>query len=586
MNQKILLDLIKKQNQVVFYQKPKFLFEGQPGGKYIGTSYFYNLLKENSKEIEKKFDREVFFICPKTLVIQTDLFKDFMDQNNLWDFSYYTNNDKQIKERFLKAEFNREQKKQFYRLMNFFDKPIVVRSSSIQEDAERASFAGIFYSIFLPKPNQIQISDIENAIKLIYASQYLKKAKEFYDRLNILAGDERMAIMIQEVAGMEHTTQQRLLYYPELSFVCFSFNEYATKMINPSDGFYRLSLGLGLGAVEMESQMSVSVNIGRPNPIIGLNSIKDIIKNSPKYFYALELSKKDLTIFNENEFVLKLPIEEIDPAILSRHATLYDEDFNPVFLKIQDSRRYSLYVDFKKSINYTKNGINSVIKFLMEMLRENFEKDVDFEGAIDIIEQKNQTIYIFYPLQARFQVRDERSRKEKLPEIEENKILLKGHGAGGKGEYLINYVVLVNQEIKGFYRYNNEIGLEISQINLELKEIGSKARYLLLTPGRFGTIDPSVGISADFSYISHAEAIVEVISSRNIPTGGTHFFEDVRSAGMAYLHTEQNGELVQKKFFSLATKIQKRKYCFVLEYEKPLKLEIDKESNYILYFQG
>ncbi|MFN3910374.1 MAG: PEP/pyruvate-binding domain-containing protein, partial [Candidatus Anstonellaceae archaeon] len=331
-----LVQIIKNQRQVVCPNE-RFLFEGQPGGKWLGTSYFYRLLKDNASEIEKRFEGQVFFVCPRTIVLQTDLFKDFMDQNNLWEFAYQTNDDQKIKKKFLEAEFNRKQKEELSSIIKIFDKPLAIRSSSLNEDAERVSFAGIFYSIFLPnnlESIEERNAQLQDAIKLVYMSQYLEKAKEFYNRFNVLWGDERMAVIIQEVAGREHLIKDKRIYYPELSFVSFSYNDYATDMVEPSSGFYRIALGLGVGTVELEHNVSIAVNTGRPNPIIGLTCREDIIRNSPQYFYAIDLSKKNNIINEQYDFLLKLPVGFLEQTIIERHGTYFDEDFLPSTFKI------------------------------------------------------------------------------------------------------------------------------------------------------------------------------------------------------------------------------------------------------------
>ncbi|MEM3362337.1 MAG: PEP/pyruvate-binding domain-containing protein [Candidatus Anstonellaceae archaeon] len=586
MNTKEILKRLLKNRETVHYPKPKFFFEGQPGGKWLGTSYFYRLLKDSSEEIKKRFEMEVFFICPKTVIIQTDLFKEFMDQNDLWDIAYSEKEEQQLKQKFLEAQFNSKQKKQLVAILEQFADPITVRSSSLNEDSERFSFAGIFYSVILPNDNEdfkVRLYQLEDAIKLVYFSQYSKKAKEFYGRLNILGGDERMAIVIQQVTGQYYNRQNYSLYYPELSFVSFSYNEYATDQINPFDGYYKLAMGLGVGTVEIDYKTAIAVNIGKPNPIVGLNTPKDIATNSPKYFYALNLKKSKERVVNEGQFLLRLPLEYIDKKILERHGSYYDEDFTPLNFLFND-KKYFYYADFRKSINKQKIGINSTIEFLRDLLRENFEKDVDFEGSIDIIEEDNKRFFIFYPLQARFQVVTKEARKEKLPQIEQQRVILKGSRGIGKGEYEINIVVYVATKFSELYLYSNDISAEIAAINIELKQ-RNLPRYLLITPGRFGTQEKSVGVVGDFSTISHANAIIEVLNeTENLTSSqGTHFFEDVRAVGMAYLSTKEFSSAQKQKLFEMGKILIKTTHCFVLEFDPPLKLELDKNSNYILF---
>ncbi|MCX8163685.1 MAG: PEP/pyruvate-binding domain-containing protein [Candidatus Micrarchaeota archaeon] len=588
METKIILSELIKDKRVIHCPKTKFVFEGQPGGKWLGTNYFYKLLKDSSTEIKERFKEEVFFICPKTTVIQTDLFKEFMDQNNLWELAYSIDLDQVLKMKFLNATFNNKQKSILASVLEDFRGPITLRSSALTEDAERVSFAGVFYSVELPNIHRdfkVRLKQFEDAMKLIYFSQYSRHAKEFYSRCNILAGDERMAVLVQELCGMPHKSRLGLVYYPELSFVGFSYNEYAINMINPNDGVYRLAFGLGAGVVEIEDKTAITINIGRPKPIIGLNTKKEIILNSPKYFYALDLHTNKTVLTKENSFRKKLPITELEQEILLRHGSYYNEDFLAVS-HIFKKENYNYYVDFSNSINKKKIGINSVIEFLRDMLRDNFEKDVDFEGAIDIIKDGAKNYFVFYPLQARFQVRGEEQRKEKLSEIEKDRILIVGENGLGKGHYVIYFVIYVDRKLEELFRYSEEISNEINLLNLKLKGKGVYSRYLLITPGRFGTEEKSVGVVGNFSTISHANAIIEVLNKTEFLQSslGTHFFEDIRAAGIAYLYTKNFQKSQKEELFKKAKKIERVNHCYLLEFQQPLILELDKKNNYMIYF--
>ncbi|VVB57357.1 Pyruvate phosphate dikinase, PEP/pyruvate binding domain [uncultured archaeon] len=582
--------IVRSGEPVVFPQRRVF-FSGEGGGKWQGTRTFYKLLKDQAGFLREQCGENVFFACPLTSLIQTDAFRDFMDANRLWDQVYAIGGEREMLDLFLKASFTREQKAQLWELLKGYDgpdgshSPIVVRSSGLNEDSAHKSYAGAFYSIFLPNQHPddgVRLAQLEAAVKLVYASLYLQLLQEKSYGVAGMGGDERMGVMVQNVAGRAWPSPSgRLLYYPEASFAAFSYN-YFTK----ADGFFRLAFGLGPGVVENLKGSAVVVEMGADRPF-GMFTPRDIVEFSPLHFYALDLSDAGRAPQGENDFVRKHKIFTDAPeGLFLPNCVIYDRELNvkrPLIL----TPDYSPAMQLSKFLGRSKGSLGQALEVMRDLLREAFSTEmerieVDFEGAADRVDGK----LVVYPLQARPMVLGANTRLPQLPQVEADDTLLSGTGAAGwGGQYSIRAVVWVPNPAGGLYGVSYDISQELQAINQTLYGEGLRSQVLYIVPGRYGTSDGAEGIPGPLLHTAAAIAEQRRYAGEMM-SGGTHFFLEMMEANLAYLSIDDIAQFNSLRLEQISSRVESGTYSQIYRLHAPLHLSVDVENRFLLHPNG
>lgn len=565
-------------NEAVRFPHVKQYFGGQSGGKWRGTGFYFDLLKENEAQIQKEFGGKVHFAIPKTSIIQTDCFAEFVERNRLWEILSSDKTDNEVAGLFLDAKFSPGQEAEFSKILAHHTRPLAVRSSSPVEDAERSSFAGIFYSVFIPNQNpsdSARLAQFEGALKLVYASAFSSAAREYKRRMGIVGGDG-MAVMVQNVVGREwNSPSGSRLYYPEGSYAAFTFNDYAVAGIDPKDGFARVAFGLGPGVVGDADRTFVRVNLGKPYPLAGMYDVRQALNASPRNFFSLEISEDGSVPQSEEHFLRNRPIySDGEKSLHNYHTQLYDHHGDRL-----GASEGAPFFTMPFIFNQNNTLLLPAFRYLNQLLKSNFGMEVDHEGAFDRMDGH----LVVYPLQARPQVRSERQRVDALPEVAPEQRIFRTANAQGKGNYSFSYVVHIPLE-QFNSRTSHEIGAELRAINHELRELGPNGYYALFVPGRFGSSDESLGVRGDFSTISNAMVIAErIVGTRGWEASqGTHMFEAVVGAGMALCDYDKEDGLAEK-LSALATEVSPRKYATVYRFDPPISMQIDKEGGLLMY---
>lgn len=577
-------------------------FGGGTGGKFAGLKDFTEVILEREDWLNGQFKGTVYFACPKSSVLGTNLFESFMEKNGLLKFIESRPGEDEIVERFLKAEFTPAQKATFRFILSDPDaghmRPAAARSSSPNEDAERAAFAGIFNTVLLPNCHsdlEVRVRQFETAIKLIFASTYSNAARTEMALNDIPGGNEQMAILLQNMVGRvwqlkdkvdeSHPDGKRYIYHPEISFAGFSYNDYPVFGAKAKEGFARIAFGLGAGVVNQELGTAVKVQLRKPLTRTEMFDPKQAMGGAPRYFFALPFTDDDARLpSNENFFINRFGFEEHGNAdMVGMHRVYYHD--NSFKLHAPWGMQSSPVVTFSNLIKGNLGTkVTDILCALEKILREHYGGYVDFEGAMDFILDNGNWRTVVYLLQARTQVRTDMARVDRLPDVPGENLLMRLEGVIGSGKKLFNHLLLVPREAFSHLTSYN-LAQKVKEMNLRLSELGDEGRYLLLAPGRIGSRDPSLGLPCDISYFGHATGIFEYIEGDWEPSQGTHMFENIVGARMT-LGSYKSENLTQEKLGQFARLVSDEGGVQHYEFHSPMRLDIDDDNGCVIYRQA
>jgi len=508
--------------------------EGSMGGKARGLAFINNIL--NLEFVKKEFEN-VNISIPKSLVLGAEIFSEFLSLNNLFSFVISEDSDIRIANAFINADFPPTI---IGDLMDFIRKvkvPLAIRSSSLLEDALYQPFAGIYITKMLPnnEPDDAKrFLNLINAIKLVYASTFFKQAKAYLDSTNHHIEEEKMAILIQQVAGSKRGDY----FYPDISGVAKSYNYYPFGNVKPEDGIVEIALGLGKIIVDGETSYPfIPTNPKMPSP--QFSSTKDLLKNSQKYFYAINMKgETNLSYTDENQFIGKctLNVAEQD-GVLNYIGSTYSQEEDRVYDGI--SRKGTRVINFAHILKSETFPLAKICKFLLNISEKAIGVPVEIEFALSLPKEGNLSLNFSF-LQVRPLVRN-----TELVEVDANKyrkedILVMSEKVLGNGAWKDIYNIVYVKPDTFDPSKSVQIAEEIGKMNNLLKS--GKRGFLLIGPGRWGSQDPWLGIPIRWDQISNVKSIVEVaISNMNVePSQGSHFFHNIASLRISYFTVSYN----------------------------------------------
>ena len=507
------------------------LSEGSIGGKGRGIA-FMNYLLSNSGLAESIPD--ISIKIPETIIIGVDEFSSFMENNNLVEFVSNNNDYGTIKEKFLECKLCSNTYKRLRILAEELEYPLAVRSSGVLEDSVSHPLSGLYETFFLPNNHpdiEVRIDHIVEAIKLIYASVFSKEATEYFDAINYNIEEEKMAIVIQQVVGKKSGSK----FYPHISGVGQSYNYYPFSYIKPQDGVGLLAMGLGRYVVGGER----SFRFCPEYPNLEILTPEELVKNSQKKFYVLDLEKNHTDLKNgEDATLLKLDILEAEEdGVL--------EELTSTWNHLEQRLEVGIYgrgprvINFANILQYEAFPLAKALKKIMNVACEAMEAPVEIEFAVDLAPEESDKP-VFYLLQLKHMIRegDESCiNEEKI--IDENLFLLSESGMGNGRVDKITDIIWVDPDTFDKAE-TEEMAKEIAQLNLKMK--AENRKYILLGPGRWGTRDRWLGIPVTWPQISCAKVIVEysLEGFRVDASMGSHFFHNVTSMNIGYFSVAQN----------------------------------------------
>jgi hypothetical protein len=504
--------------------------KGALGGKARGLSLLAKLV---SKYISEEMFRNLRITIPRTLVISTDVFESFLVQNSLPDQGLFNLPDERIALKFMSGSLPATVLGDLRAFIHNTRKPLVVRSSGILEDSLLQSFAGIYDSILLPNEcweTDFRFQDVCNAIKYVYASTFFEKARTYIKSTPKNIGDEKMAVIIQEVVGRKHETY----FYPAISGVAKSYNYYPSGGCKQEDGIVYLALGLGKAIVDGGSTFGFCPE----QPMVPLfGTPKDFMRYSQRKFYALNL-KSVYRIVERNEET-SYSILGVDDArrhgILDKIASTYVRQDDHLYPGVYEEG--SLVIDFGPIIQYDALPLAKALKLLLRISEITLGYPVEIEFAVNLGQTESEKAELVI-LQIRSMVPPGKASDIDIGEYNEKIDICYSENALGNGIFDgIKDIVYVKPS---FTMSNSaEVVSQIRALNSKLME--EKKPYLLIGPGRWGSADPWLGIPVIWSDIAGVKIIIETPFKERLiePSQGSHFFHDLISSQVGYLITTE-----------------------------------------------
>ena len=542
--------------------------EGSLGGKGRGLAFLDNIIKMhpefNSLEGAK-------VQIPRTVVLCTDVFDQFMEQNNLYQIALSDASDDDILRHFLRAQLPDSLIADFFTFFEAVKSPIAIRSSSLLEDAHYQPFAGIYSTYMIPylDDKYAMLEMLACAIKGVYASVYYHDSKAYMTATSNVIDQEKMAVILQEVVGKQYDGR----YYPNISGVLRSLNYYPIGDERAEDGI--ASLALGLGKYIVDGGQTLRVSPYHPHQVLQTSELETALRETQTRFYALDTRHVGNDFKVDDGFnILNLKVKEAErDNSLNFIASTYD----PYDQMIRDG----LYEGGRKVISFAgvlQQNVFPLPELLQMSMRygaEAMRRPVEIEFACNLNADRTGSLYL---LQIRPIVDQKQMLDEDLAAIPDTDCLLRSHNSLGHGVTEdVTDVVYVKTDDRFSAADNPTIAREIEKLNKEYLDRGTN--YVLVGPGRWGSSDSWLGIPVKWPHISAARVIVEVAlkNYRVDPSQGTHFFQNLTSFGVGYFTIDENRNdgCFHKATLDAMPAVEETDHVRVVRFEKGLRIMMD-----------
>ena len=567
---------MKNQGVVAVFKRERFdryshfarIGEGSLGGKGRGLAYIDNMLK---KHIDFYEFENASIVIPKTVVLCTDIFDEFMDNNRLYKIALSDIDDADILNAFLKAELPERLNGDFLAFFEAVKAPIAIRSSSLLEDSHYQPFAGIYSTYMIPylDNKQEMLRMLSDAIKGVYASVFYRDSKAYMQATSNVIDQEKMAVILQQVVGTQYGDR----FYPSISGVARSLNYYPINDELAEEG--TVSLALGLGKYIVDGGLTLRVCPYHPDKVLQTSEMEMALRETQTRFYALDLKNLGHTFSHDDGFnLLKLHVKEAEKdGSLAFIASTYD----PYDMVIRDG----IYPGGRKLITFANVlqhdvfPLPQILRLVQKYGQEEMRRPVEIEFAVTLDPQTKSGT--FYMLQIRPMVDIKAGLDEDLSLIPEERLLLKSRNSLGHG-MMDDIADVVYVKTDKYSASNNQlIANEIARLNA--KFIDENKHYVLIGPGRWGSSDPWLGIPVKWPNISEARVIVEagLTNYRVDPSQGTHFFQNLTSFGVGYLTINpylNDGIYNQETLNSMAA-VSETKFLRHVRFERNLIVKMD-----------
>jgi len=549
--------------------------DGSIGGKARGLAFLDSLIMRN-----KMLDKypNIIVTIPRTVVLCTDVFDEFMEENNLYSIALAENmSDQEILNAFTSARLPFRIHEDLYTFISVIHNPIAIRSSSLLEDSHYQPFAGIYSTYMIPfveNDERLMIEMLSSAIKSVYASSFFKDSKAYMSATLNVIDEEKMAIVLQEVCGEKYGTR----FYPTFSGVARSINFYPIEPEKPKDGIVNIALGLGKYIVDGGATLRFSPKY--PKKLLQLASPDMALRETQRLYYALDLNPASFKIsLDDSVNLLKLRISEAEKdGSINQVASTYDFESN----LLRDGVNYpgKKVITFSNILLHNVFPLAEILQLVLKIGQKEMNKPVEIEFAVNLSRNK-EVPHIFNLLQIRPIVDNKEMMDVNLNDVNEAETVIFSNSALGNGiiENLYDFVYVKPEAFDP--AKSTLIAQDVSRLNDQFLKEGKN--YILVGPGRWGSTDPWLGIPVKWPQISAARIIVEsgMADYRIDPSQGTHFFQNLTSFRVGYFTINP---YIKDGFYDLGflngvEPVYEDEFLRHLRFDKPLIAKIDGRKN-------
>lgn len=546
------------------------LTEGSLGGKGRGLAFLNALLI--SMEFQKRFPN-VNITIPNTLIIGTNEFDDFIRSNKINEHFSESLTDAEIEHIFITGNLTKELTERLQVYIDNITYPLAVRSSGLLEDSFSEPFAGIYRTYMLPNNHpdpQVRLTQLLSAIKLVYASVFLKGARTYIEGLNHQLEEEKMAVIIQQFVGSQFDTN----FLPHLSGICQSYNFYPIANLNNEDGIASIVVGLGKAVVEGEKHFRFCPKY----PQIELVQPDNLLNSSQKDLYAIALNYQDFDLLQGVDTTLrKINIQELNSnASLTDIFSIWDHNENRLYSGLHHAG--IRIANFANILQYNTFPLADIIVELLDIGEKAMGMPVEVEFAVNLSHVPDQNILpTFYILQIRPLAIGQKNIDLTIERDHKNKFFL--YTEKGMGNGIVTEIRdIIYTDLTTFDKTETiKIAAEIAYFNEKLKK--NNTNYVLIGPGRWGSQDRFLGIPVRFFQINYAKVIIEVgTPDFNIdPSQGTHFFHNIIATQIGYFMVSHNSntDFIDWEWLATQPIIEKTHYVTHARTKQKLLVKMD-----------
>ncbi len=573
---------IKNRGVVAVFQRERFdqysnfarIGDGSMGGKGRGLAFIDSMIKRNEKLQQHD---NVQIVIPKTVVICTDIFSEFMEMNDLYPIALSDLPDEEILKHFLHARLPKKLIADLYAFLGVISTPVAVRSSSLLEDSHYQPFAGIYSTYMVPynKVSRTQtLSLLTEAIKAVYASVYFQQSKLYMTATKNVIDEEKMAIVLQETCGSQHDNR----FYPSFSGVAKSLNYYPIGSERPEDGIANVALGLGKYIVD--GGVTLRFSPAYPHNILQTSSLEYALRETQTYFNALDLNNIHFTPQVDDGFnLLKINVQDaLKDGTLKYIASTYDVQEQMIYDGIYEGGRK--IITFANILQHNVFPLAEILTDVLKIAHNEMGRPIEIEFAVNLDYSENKQ-HTFYFLQIRPIVDSNENINEDIGKIQEEDTIISSNSVLGHGITSDVYdIVYVKPEAFNASK-NQLIMYDIEKLNKKM--IATNRHYVLVGPGRWGSSDPWLGIPVKWPHISNAMLIVEsgLSNYRIEPSQGTHFFQNLTSFGVSYftINPFNKEGSFDIDFLNAQEAIYESEYVRQVRFNNPIIIKSDGRKN-------
>jgi CheY-like chemotaxis protein len=557
-----------KQSQSSFLR----IGAGSLGGKARGLAFVRHLLR--TRRIVKRFPG-VRIGVPPVVVIATDIFDQFLAENNLGDFALHCDDDSEIQQRFLDSPLPVSLQESLRSFLEEVHYPLAVRSSSLLEDSQYQPFTGVYETFMLgnQQPDlQTRLNELSEAIKLVYASTFSQHAKTYVRATPYRLEEEKMAVILQQVVGTAHGPR----FYPDFSGVVRSHNFYPIEPMTFSDGIAAVALGLGRTVVDGGKCMSFCPRY--PRNLLQFSSVEDILANTQTEFCALELDgvPHGAGPGHLREVRYGLDVAEAD-GTLHAVASTYSADNHAVYDGL--SRPGARVVTFAPMLKHGIFPLPQILEALVRAGEDALGNPVEIEFAVRLPQGEEPAEFGFLQIRPLTLARDHEELT--IGDVDPAQVICRSTKVLGNGR-IDNLHDIVAVDLQRFERSRSrEVAEAVAQFNAVLS--AENRPYLLIGVGRWGSNDPWLGIPVEWDEISGARAIVEAgfRDFRVTPSQGSHFFQNLSAFQVGYFTVNPDaGEgSLDWQWLAEQPAVEEQGWVRHLQFSKPLQVVMNSRTS-------